>query len=141
MKRFKEYLTEGKNLSDVYHFTYISSLKKIIKSDYTLKSGSKDEKTGKSTISLSRAFNYPTLTKLGNQDARITVNASKLADNYKIKPFSEFDKREAEERIFATQIPIKKYIKQVDLIKNDPDLVAQLKKDGIKVNVVKAWKK
>jgi len=143
MKRFKAYLTEGKNISDIYHFSYLPTLKSIIK-NYVLKSGSKDEKTDKSTISFTRAFNYPVITKLGSQDVRITVNGSKLADNYKIKPFAEFDKSEAKERVFAKELPIKKYIQQIDILDNGKDvsgIVKTLERDGIKVNVVKDWKK
>jgi hypothetical protein len=143
MKRFKQYIVEGKNISDLYHFTYIPILKEIIK-DYKLKSGSKDEKTGKYTISFTRAFNYPDITKLGNQNVRITVDGSKLSNNYKIDPFKEFDKKEAEERIFTKELPLKKYIKQIDILdkgKNISDIVNQLKKDNINVNLVSKFKR
>lgn len=122
MKAFKTFLTESKNLGELYHVCDYKSLKHIIESN----------------ILESKNYNYVSLTRDKNLWPKIefiiSIDGGKLSNNYPIKPFAMqgedgggnilYYKEEKEEAVLAKQIKnISKYINFIALRENNFNLL------------------
>jgi hypothetical protein len=121
MKRFKQYISERKQVGNLYHYTNIKKLPYILK-DNKLKVGALQSIDA---ISFTRNKNLHKEDTLINTDVRFTIDGDKLSDKYKIGPFhdpyidikSGKKRDEFEERIKKKYIPnILKYIKSIEII-------------------------
>lgn len=75
--KYSEFLNEGKNIADLYHFTTIQALVDILLSD-----------TLHGPTSLTRNKNFYKETKIIPKEVCIQLNGSKLSNNYKLVPYS-----------------------------------------------------
>jgi hypothetical protein len=135
---------EAKNIGDLYHFTDHHSLISILKSD-KLKASKLEGIDVRKTIndtSINEYYISFTRNKNLNKESRefkrsnfrITFNANKLSENYKITPYNYYDTTytklpntfESEERIYFKKgykpyiKDIKKYIKEITFL-NEPE--------------------
>lgn len=112
---FSEYiLKEAKQVGYIYHFTTLSNIEKIIKSN-------KIEKGKEGYVSLTRDFqlpNYNGYFNSGEYIVRITIDGNKLSENTKIKPISDKSFNDEREDGVAESINLK-YIKQIDILYTD----------------------
>jgi len=94
----------------LYHFTDIDIVYEILKTNKL-----KANPTYGDNISLTRKYDFDW------GQSRITLDASKISENYKIEPYAYGgSKGEAEERIKVKELKnIKKYIVQIDLFHPD----------------------
>jgi len=106
MIKFKDYLSERKQVGNLYHFTQIIYLPAILKS--------KKLETPKWTsyVSFTRNKILPNTNPENWKYAtvRLTIDGDKLSDKYKIKPYSYFKSplgSEDEERIKNKSVDIK----------------------------------
>lgn len=115
MKRFKEYITERKQVGDIYHFTDVNKLGTITYKNEL------DDINDRGYISFTRNKRMPDTIKepwWKVKTVRITVDGDKLSDKYKIQPYNDnVSGEETEERIVGkstVKIPIKK----IEVLKN-----------------------
>jgi hypothetical protein len=119
-------ITEGKQVGDVYHFTSMDNLKKILKSKILIPS--KERKY----ISFTRNKNLATLEN-EKRDVKITIDGNKLSTKYKIIPYTQtspetkFDdylfkrnpnifKKSDESFEAEVIIPVEKYNNKIDIL-------------------------
>jgi len=119
MGKFKEYLIEGKNVGDLYHFTYYSSLESILKNNKMHSTSYDKQYTGKEGVSFTRNKNL----KLGSPVC-LVIDGNKISNKYKIFPIGTnyietYEDDENEERVITKEIKdIRKYIKKIILFPN-----------------------
>jgi hypothetical protein len=125
----KEQFNEGKQVGKLYHFTQISNLAEIAKSN-TLRAHYSDREIA---VSLSRGDEYDGdgANEHYSADVRITLDGDRLANKYKISPrlggshLSSTPDRsfrpEREERILQDIKNIKDYIIQIDILIDSRD--------------------
>lgn len=123
MKYLKPLILESKNIGDIYHFTSINSIFKMLEfSDFNLF-------TIMSYFSFTRnpEMFSPELTQ-DRLQTRIMLDGEKMSHQYKIEPYIDVadsvirDYGEYEERIikneYEDKINITNYIKQIDILYN-----------------------
>lgn len=156
---FREFINiaEGKNVGIIYHFTRVSSIERMVETNFELASYH-------DYISFTRNYDMVNKNKhtndlnkfLGDQrGARIVIDGTKLSNKYRIEPFLDItngvqrDSGEAEERVKLESVKIDCCIKQIDYIE-DSWSEAEKKKEiemihskypKIKVNFVKKFKR
>lgn len=134
IKRFKEYLAEGKQVGTIYHFTNPEALMWILVQD-ELESGSHPFISFTRDWNLKNPYTYGTSLSgksLGTKknapnwsNVRLVIDGDKLSNNNKVEPYSDviqgFSRKnqgESEERVKSKYIKnISKFIKQIDIIK------------------------
>ena len=133
MKRFKDYITERKQVGKLYHFTNIPALIGILNFNAIASTEVSMLNRGKRAVSFTRNKNFHKIDQnyVGTA-ARITVNGDKLSDKYKIEPFSYYKKKsdivtdESEESVISKKITdIDKYIIAIDVKKKQIDVVEE----------------
>ena len=143
MKTFEQFITERKQLGEIYHFTHsLWGLSCILEEDELRFGGEFDG------ISFSRNRNmwdikYMTRDDNDRYKIRISFDGDGMSDRWKFEPFlydSDFDfKDEAEERVLLDKmIGIRKYIKKVTfrrqtLERGDITKIRNLKKQYPKI--------
>lgn len=130
----QEMIDEAKQVGTIYHFTSYSGLLSIIKDEYKLKDFTGANVDNVKLTDLNREL-YVSFTRSRNlvsdtvyKQARITVDGTKLSNQYKITPFA--DKKagygrttsdEAEERIVVKKehgyVDISKCVLAIDVMK------------------------
>jgi hypothetical protein len=97
-------ITEGKQVGTLYHFTDLSSLLNILKTN-TLKASSKFEKDKLPTVSLTRdkLGDIGGVGGTGTKTVRISIDGNKLSNKYKITPYNYYsnypDYKESEDEM------------------------------------------
>jgi hypothetical protein len=131
-------INEGKQVGNLYHFTDIFNLIKILETN-TLKSSNKWKPEDKPFVSFTRNKDAWGLVAQVGKTVRITIDGDKLSNNYKISPFNiQKTKRwdntpldEMEERVFGDIKNIKNYITDITIqivdLKEYPKLEDKLK--------------
>ena len=147
-------LLESKQVGIIYHYTNLSSLLNILK-DFKLK----DKLYNRNYISFSRNGNG--IKGQGSAFARIVLNGNKMSNKYSIIPYSQamsngklapyksHKKKQAEERIYKTEVFIKPYILAIEIIKDyaNDDMTKEEKQKVEKLiypkplNIVDKWSK
>jgi hypothetical protein len=83
LKKFNDFVNEGKQVGIVYHYTTILSLLKILDTDIL-----GDQSLGKyATVSLTRDKNFHERTKIIPTECRIVIDGTGLSNRYKIEPY------------------------------------------------------
>ena len=84
-------LNEGKQVGTLYHFTDMSSLLNILKTN-TLKASNKFEKQKSPTVSLTRdkLGDIGGVGGTGTKTVRISIDGNKLSNKYKITPYNYY---------------------------------------------------
>ena len=129
-------ITEGKQVGDLYHFTFASRIPLILKDDM-LKASQSNAKTALSDEDIKRYISFTRNKNLflnpssiaGNFEAALVLDGDKLSSNYKIEPYNapESKKNEYEERLVFKDptgkgpdkvgiTNLKKYIKKIIII-------------------------
>jgi len=140
-KSFKEFLLkEAKQVGDIYHFTELSKLLSILKSN-KLRIG-----INGLTISLSRDFDLPRHSRgyfdNGDYIVRFTLDGNKLSENIFIRPYS--DERYNDEREEIIQKDIKnldKYLKKIEIISTGTSMYTKEQIIALEPNIKKYTKK
>lgn len=149
-------LIESKQVGILYHYTSITALKKIVQ-DFILK----DADHNRGYVSFTRSGTG--IQGKGQNDCRLVLNGNKMSNNIKIAPdslakkdgkivtdsdntpmYKPSTKKQAEERIYQSEIKIKPYLIQIDLLIHDFSDIDQkdiefIKKHYNRVNVVKKF--
>lgn len=132
-------INEGKQVGDLYHFTYAGRLLFILKQNILKAIQSNDE--GKKYISFTRNKNlFLNPSRIaGDFEVALVIDGDKLSSNYKIEPYSapESKKNEYEERVVIDPKKqgidnIKNYIKKIIII---GDKVSSEEIEEIKNNI------
>jgi len=120
--KFKNYLKEAKQIGILYHYTKISGLFSILKSN-KLKVGLSPSYLTRDkvsyVVSMTRDKNFHKINRdfIGGVEVRLVLDGDRLSNKYKIKPYQAFlFKGESEEVIFEDIDNISKYIKEIDII-------------------------
>lgn len=162
-------IIEGKQVGTLYHYTSLKTADKILKdgfiqgSDKSI-SGYSDDIIGKNSYSLSftRNKNFHKVYRVigGYPECRFVIDGDDLSNKYKIQPVAArgFEKKksqdfEAEEVIVSPsqiKVPVKPYVKSIDLLIEPTDnwdiegfdsykfieVLKKIKSQGIEVNMV-----
>lgn len=130
-------LNEGKQVGDIYHYTYLFSLPKILKSGKLVPSPSRIKEKG--YISFSRNKSLGSTLGPDRSQVRITIDGDKLSNKYSISPYAQLEpetKRDKENwtnsfsrktqdseselvipsKKYGGSINILSYIKKIDII-------------------------
>ena len=131
MITFKEFIGEAKQVGTIFHFTTLSNLDKILKTDPPFLMSSQNGET----LSASRNSSL-NLTNIHFKECNVVIylDGDKLSEHHKIRPVAGFagnqrgvldirtphsrvirDKGEAEEAILTLPINIRKYIKHIHI--------------------------
>jgi hypothetical protein len=121
-------INEGKQVGDIYHYTYLRQLPLILKSGKLRPSPARLEKKGHISFSRDRALG----TTLGpdRTQVRITIDGDKLSNKYSISPYAQLkpetkrDKenwvapfsRETQDSESELVIPSKEYGGSIDIL-------------------------
>jgi hypothetical protein len=159
LKLFEEFISEGKQVGLLYHYTSFNSGIKILESKKLISSPTADgtltnpvfgisftrDKRFHNSNQMDRAVGF-TKTSTGQRpQVRFTLDGNKISNNYKIEPYSQggsFAKNrkgyEAEERIVSNNnfsIPLMNYLTSIDLLveykkaENKYDFFAEIQYD------------
>jgi len=112
---FREYiLNEAKQVGNIYHFTTLTNILKIIKSGKIIKNN-------ENYVSLTRDFQLPNENgyfNTGEYVVRITIDENRLSENIKIEPISDVLFNDEREEGVLNEIKTK-YFKQIDFLITD----------------------
>jgi hypothetical protein len=131
-------LKEAKQVGTLYHYTYYSALEKILKTNqlkaYEGSINNKGERGYSISFTRDKQLHRKSVASLlpnGQPEIRIEIDGDKLSEKYRIEPYAagNFQKKfkshyEAEERIISDKkfsIPIKDYIKGIDILTDYSD--------------------
>jgi hypothetical protein len=119
MVRFKEFISEAKQVGDLYHYTSYENAPKILKAD-SLQIG----KTGHISLTRNKNLHMQSTTGLGGTRVRLTIDGDKLSEKYKIRPYKYHSMDvdagdESEENISRRHIDnLRDYVKDVHVDHN-----------------------
>lgn len=136
---FKSFYLLEKNFQDLYHFTALQNLLRILREN-TMDAGQYGYSTKESGKVVRKVHNGVSFTRNKiadlkeiadiNLQTRITVDGSSLSNNYKFIPRDEFkDRSESEELVNGSIKNVRKYIKEIlidskkltrDMFKEEP---------------------
>ncbi len=129
----KEILKESKQLGDLYHFTPITNLTKILKSQY-LSSNQEDQVSTSRRPNMFTGFEGEDHNMINVPICRIMLDGDKISNKYKVKPFKydEWDDL-GEEAIITNGAPFyfMPYLKRIDIFTNKNNKSNQNKIDKI----------
>lgn len=164
------FTTEGKQVGTLYHYTSLKSADSILKKGF-IQGGEKSiqgyssrisQNDNKYSLSFTRNKNFHSVSRLIGSDieCRFVIDGDSLSNKYKIQPVAAwgFEKSksndfESEEAIVSPsqiKVPIKPYVKSIDLL-IEPidnwtvdgfdsykfiDVLKKTKSQGIEINVV-----
>lgn len=150
LKALKEFIKEGKQVGNVYHFTTPANIKSIL--EVGLVSGREGY------ISLTRNYRLPEepgYFNTGEYTIRLTLDGNKISDNLKIEPIKDKNYNdEREEGVIdwnkhkngLKTVIDKKYIKQIDIVSSrlfpekSLEFILELcEKYNIKCNILPKW--
>lgn len=88
MKTFKEFINEGKQVGEIYHFTSLVNAMKILKKDMLRGTIRRTMPTAPYGVSFTRDknFNLKGTRFIRGTDIRFSVDGDKLSNRYKIHP-------------------------------------------------------
>lgn len=125
---FKQHVTEGKQVGELYHFTDINSMDKILETNVM---GVAGRASGKAPISFTRNKNFnPKGRGLGRSaQVMFVMDGNKLSNNYKVRPiaYDSISKSiakgfEFEELLQGPIKNVKKYIRKIIILDKNYDM-------------------